>query len=295
MVDTRKEHIMRTEKEMFELILNFAKADERIRAVVLNGSRANPNAPCDQYQDYDIVYVVKDFDTFTKDHSWIDIFGKRLILQMPEAMRYPSGKGHFNWMMLLDDGNRIDLTLIPIQKKELVDNDSLSITLLDKDGILPLFPKASDKDYIVKSPSELFFFSCCNNFWWCIQNVVKGLARDEIPHAMLMYHTVVRMELHDMMDWYIGAANDFSVSTGKMGKYYKRYLPERLYQQYCDTYSNAAVEDIWKSLFVMCDLFHELTHVTAEFLGFTPKQEDEDGIREYINLVKNDRLSSVDN
>ncbi|WP_431602538.1 aminoglycoside 6-adenylyltransferase [Ruminiclostridium papyrosolvens] len=34
---------MRTEQEMFDLILDVAKADERIRAVYMNGSRANPN------------------------------------------------------------------------------------------------------------------------------------------------------------------------------------------------------------------------------------------------------------
>ena len=33
---------MRSEKEMFELILRVVKADERIRAVYMNGSRANP-------------------------------------------------------------------------------------------------------------------------------------------------------------------------------------------------------------------------------------------------------------
>ena len=48
---------MRTEQEMFELILNTAKADERIRAVYMNGSRTNVNVPKDIFQDYDIVYV----------------------------------------------------------------------------------------------------------------------------------------------------------------------------------------------------------------------------------------------
>lgn len=36
---------MRSEQEMLDLILDTARQDERIRAVILNGSRANPNAP----------------------------------------------------------------------------------------------------------------------------------------------------------------------------------------------------------------------------------------------------------
>ena len=36
--------IMRTEKEMFDLILGVANRDNRVRAVYMNGSRANSNA-----------------------------------------------------------------------------------------------------------------------------------------------------------------------------------------------------------------------------------------------------------
>lgn len=49
---------MRTEQEMLNLILSIAKNDERIHAVYMNGSRTNPNADKDIFQDYDIAYVV---------------------------------------------------------------------------------------------------------------------------------------------------------------------------------------------------------------------------------------------
>ena len=45
---------MRSEKEMYDLILDIAKRDERIRAVYMNGSRANPNIKKDIFQDYDV-------------------------------------------------------------------------------------------------------------------------------------------------------------------------------------------------------------------------------------------------
>lgn len=280
---------MRTEKEMYDLILGAARDDERVRAVILNGSRANPNAPRDKYQDYDIVYVVRDFESFTADHSWIDIFGERLMLQMPEAMRNPSGRGHFNWMMLFKDGNRLDLTLIPIEKPELAEGDSLSVTLLDKDGILPPFPEADDRDYVVKPPSEFDYRSCCNNFWWCMQNVAKGLARGELPYAMMMYNSVVREELHTMIDWYIGARNDFTVSPGKMGKYYRNYLPAPLYSQYCATFSDSSCDAVWQSVFTMCGLFHTLAVEAAERSGFFYHREEEEGMRVYLQKVRDNK------
>ena len=36
---------MRSEEEMLTLIIETAREDERIRAVIMNGSRAKPNAP----------------------------------------------------------------------------------------------------------------------------------------------------------------------------------------------------------------------------------------------------------
>ena len=84
---------MRTEKEIFDLIINVAKKDDRIRAVYLNGSRANPNVTKDIFQDYDIVYVVTETTSFIADKDWINQFGEIQIMQYPdEHPDYPSDK-----------------------------------------------------------------------------------------------------------------------------------------------------------------------------------------------------------
>ena len=71
---------MRCEKEMFDLLVRTAKKDDRIRAVYMNGSRANPNAKKDIFQDYDIVYVVRDVLSFLEEENWIQVFGEILIM-----------------------------------------------------------------------------------------------------------------------------------------------------------------------------------------------------------------------
>lgn len=60
---------MRTEEEMYALFMHIAKADDRILAVYMNGSRTNPNAPKDIFQDYDIVFVVRETKTFIEDRD----------------------------------------------------------------------------------------------------------------------------------------------------------------------------------------------------------------------------------
>ena len=77
---------MRDEKEMLGLIIETARLDERIKAVWMNGSRANPHAKRDLFQDYDIVYLVEETKPFYEDASWIDRFGERLYAQRPDEV-----------------------------------------------------------------------------------------------------------------------------------------------------------------------------------------------------------------
>ncbi|GAH16772.1 unnamed protein product, partial [marine sediment metagenome] len=58
----------RTEKEIIDLIIAFAQNDDRIRAVLMNGSRVNPNITKDIFQDYDIVNLVTDVEPFEDEN-----------------------------------------------------------------------------------------------------------------------------------------------------------------------------------------------------------------------------------
>ncbi|MCL2513767.1 MAG: aminoglycoside 6-adenylyltransferase, partial [Oscillospiraceae bacterium] len=90
-----------------------------------------------------------------------------------------------------------------------------------------------------------------------------------------------------MIEWYIGAKRGFSLSAGKNGKYFKRHLPPELYERYAATYSGSDYDDIWAAVHTMCDLFHELALSVAAHFGFAYRQNEEDGIREYLRMVRN--------
>ena len=278
---------MRAEQEVMDLILGVAKADERIRAVLLVGSRGNPAVPKDIYQNYDITYFVEDIRPFYNNPAWVEEhFGKPLIMQMPEAMRYPAGDDNFNYMMIYPDGVRIDLSF---KFQKYIDDGEPAIVLLDKDngsGFLSPILVSNDKYWHIKPPTPLCFYSCCNNFWWCLNNVAKGIARDELPYVMHMLNGVVRSELHDMINYYIGVQHGFNLSSGKEGKYFKKYLSPELYAQYTATYSGSNYTDIWKAVDGMCNLFHTLALTVAVHFDFTYRQDEEDGIREYLKMVK---------
>ncbi len=280
---------MRSEQEMMDLILEIAKKDERIRAVYMNGSRTNPNAPKDIFQDYDIVYVVQETSFFIADKEWPGRFGDILFMQYPDESPYDPGdkENSYGWLMIFTDGNRLDLTVKSIaHAKENVLEDTLCKILLDKDGILPEIPEASDETHAVKRPTREQFAATCNEFWWCLNNIAKGLWRKEVTYVQDMLNFVVRKQLEKMLSWKIGILTEYSVSIGKSGKYMCRWLTEEEWQTYLKTFCGTDSEEMWNSVEIMCTLFFDISLWVAEKSGFEVNREEAEGSLLYLHKVR---------
>jgi aminoglycoside 6-adenylyltransferase len=278
---------MRSEEEVIALILNVAICDDRIRAVLLNGSRANPKAIKDTFQDFDIIYIVSEINTFLNDHAWIDIFGERVILQMPEEMTFgDKDENAFHYLMLFKDGNRIDLTIFPVEKlKNEFKQDSLTLLLLDKDHFFEKLPPPGDKDYLIKRPTEKEFTDSCNEFWWVSTYVVKGLWRNEITYAKDMFEGPVRSMFMKIIEWHIGILTGFSVSFGQAGKNIKKYFSPSGYDKILSTYPDSNPYNIWNSLFIMTGIFSDIANQIAQVVDFNYNIDEDHKVTEYLKWV----------
>jgi aminoglycoside 6-adenylyltransferase len=279
---------VRNEHEMLNLILSFANCDDNIRAVVMNGSRANPNAPKDLFQDFDIACLVNDLAPYVRNKNIPPYFGEILILQEPDNMGEPSpeNEGHYAYLMQFMDGNRIDMSFHAPERRKSVTGDSQSIVLLDKDHILGELPPASDTDYWAKKPTEKQFQDCCNEFWWMNSYVAKGLWRGELTYAKWMME-VVQEQLMDMLTWYFGIKTGFQKAPGKAGKYIKEDIEPEIWAELEKTYSDTDPENIWDSLFTAGSLFRRLAKAVASEFGFQYPQKDDDNVSEYLHRIKN--------
>ncbi|GIP21890.1 aminoglycoside 6-adenylyltransferase [Paenibacillus sp. J22TS3] len=264
---------MRSEQEMMRMLIDFAEQDARIRLVTLEGSRTNGNIPPDTFQDYDISYFVSDMDSFKKDDEWLSFFGRRIMMQKPEDMElFPPDLGGdwFSYLMLFEDGNKLDLTLIPVHGVEeyFAQSDGLVEVLLDKDGLVTDDVTPSDRQYWIKKPTAREFDDCCNEFWMTATYVVKGLARKEFLFAADHLHEIVRPNLLRMMAWQIGSQHGYDFSVGKNYKFIDRYLPAEDWETLLSTYSESGYPEMWRSLFTCYGLFRQYSIAVADRLGY---------------------------
>ena len=263
----------RSEAQMLRLISQTAETLQ-VEAVAMSGSRTDTKAPKDEFQDYDVVYVVDDLDNLTSDLSWLDPFGKRIIEQHNVL-----GNRRL-YLMLFEDGNRIDLTLCPTEYlQEWVDSEAGFTVLEDKKGLFePYFP--SPQRFWTSPASAIDFEKACNEFWWVSAYVVKGLCRNQIIYATDHLYGICQQELLKVLAWQV-ASDKGTVDVGKNYKYLFNYLPAEKEKGFSALLDFSSKEKITQSLFATMQLFHQEAQSRAHKMGFDYKKDVAEKMIEY--------------
>lgn len=276
---------MRTEAEILNLILQTARTIQ-VEAVAMSGSRTDTKAPKDEFQDYDVVYVVDDLDNLTSDLSWLDQFGKRIIEQ-------EVGLGQRRlFLMLFEDGNRIDLTLCPKQQiQEWVDSEADYTVLKDDKGLFESYPP-SPKRYWTNPASQTDFEKACNEFWWVSAYVVKGICRKQVIYATDHLYGICQQELLKVLSWQV-ASEKGAVDIGKNYKYLFNYFPTEKEKEFSNLLDFSNIEKITQSLFATMQLFHQEAQFFAHKMGFYYDKEVAEKMIQYAEerLEKNETFT----
>ena len=255
----------RSQEQMLRLISQTAKSLQ-VEAVALSGSRTNQRVQTDEFQDYDVVYIVDDLDNLTSDLSWLDQFGKRIIEQHNVL-----GNRRL-YLMLFEDGNRIDLTLCPTEYiQEWVDSEAGFTVLEDKKGLFePYFP--SPHRFWTSPASEMDFKKTCNEFWWVSAYVVKGICRKQVIYATDHLYGICQQELLKVLAWQV-ASDRGKVDIGKNYKYLFNYLPAEKKKEFSNLLDFSSLDKIIQSLLATMQIFHQEAQSLSQKMGFEYDRE----------------------
>ena len=264
---------MRTETEMLDVILKTAETLQ-VAAVAMSGSRTDTKASKDEFQDYDVVYVVENLDELITDLSWLDQFGKRIIEQ-------EVGLGQRRlYLMLFEDSNRIDLTLCPKEHiKEWVDSEAGFTVLEDPEHLFEPYSQNLER-YWTNPASAIEFEKVCNEFWWVSAYVVKGICRKQVIYATDHLYGICQQELLKVLVWQV-ASDRGAVDIGKNYKYIFNYLPAQKENEFSSLLDFSNSDKITQSLFATMQLFHQEAQSLAQKMGFDYDKEVAEKMIEY--------------
>ena len=264
---------MRTETEMMNLILQIAET-LKVEAVAISGSRTEDRAPKDEFQDYDVVYIVEDLDGLTADLAWLEEFGKRIIEQhnVLDHRRL--------YLMLFEDANRIDLTLCPKDHiNEWVDSEAGFTVLVDEKGLFESYSPSLGR-YWTNPARAIDFEKSCNEFWWVSAYVVKGICRKQVIYATDHLYGICQQELLKILAWQV-ASDRGVVDIGKNYKYLFNYLPIEKEKEFSALLDFSSLDKITQSLFATMQLFHQEAQYLAQKMGFKYEKEVAEKMIEY--------------
>lgn len=264
---------MRTETEILDVILQTAKVLQ-VDAVALSGSRATPKALKDEFQDYDVVYLVENLDGLVDDLAWLDRFGKRMIEQ------HVSLEHRQLFLMLFEDGNRIDLTLCPkVHIKEWLDSEADFTVLTDPHGLFQAHASAPRR-YWMAPATATDFEKSCNEFWWVSAYVVKGIRRHQLIYAADHLYEICQKELFKLLAWQV-AADKGPVDVGKNYKYLFQYLPAEKEKALVALFDFSNQENLTQSLLATQIFFHQEAQSFSHKTGFSYDKETAEKMLEY--------------
>ena len=268
---------MRTETEMLDVILQTAKTLQ-VKAVAMSGSRTCPKALKDEFQDYDVVYIVDDLYNLMSDLSWLNKFGKRIIEQEVSL-------GHRRlYLMLFEDGNRIDLTLCPKEYiQEWVDSEAGFTILEDTENLFEAYFPNLERHWITPA-TETDFKNSCNEFWWVSAYVVKGIYRKQVIYTTDHLYGICQQEFLKILAWQV-ASDRRVVDIGKNYKYLFNYLPTEKEKEFSNLLDFSSIDKITQSLFATMELFHQEAQSLAQKMGFDYDKEIAERMIQYAEDI----------
>lgn len=275
---------MRTQEDVIKSIIKFIILDENIKYAILNGSRANPNAPQDFMQDYDIAFYVDNLEeakNYKNNQSWIVKFGKVVIVQQNDF-----DNNAFIIMIQYFDGLRLDLSFHDIKSIDKnLQEDSLSVVIFDRYNTTMNVPKSSERSYITQKPTECKWNKSLNDIWWLQAYIAKELWRDEIPLAKELYDVWMFNYLRDLLSWHISIDRNWTVNVGHGGKWFKRLLSPEIYEQYIYFYSNANKDEQWKKLLDIGEFIRKIAVPLSDKLGYKYPYDYDENVSNYIRMI----------
>jgi aminoglycoside 6-adenylyltransferase len=160
------------ERDVLGKLVQWVNNEPAVRALVLESLRALEGAPIDDLSDYDVLLVVSDARSFSRDETWLHHFGNILVLFRDQGRMY--GLRSYNRLVLYEDGTKVDYILWPVallqrvlsapRLPDLLDHGYQ--VLVDKDLLACQLKPPTYHAYIPRRPTAHEYQLLIEEFWW---------------------------------------------------------------------------------------------------------------------------------
>jgi aminoglycoside 6-adenylyltransferase len=279
-----------------ERIIEWAKSQDAIRAVLLTSTRAFPGAHVDALSDHDVILIVLDIQPFVEDRTWLNDFGDVLVAYWDPVFPDPEfGIDRTANVTQYASGLKIDFTLLPVSLFEKIiaaptlpeELDAGYRVLLDKDSLTASMLPSTGQAYIPRPPTPDAYLTWVNDFFSDAPYVAKCLWRGELlPMKWCLDYDMKHIYLRQVLEWRAGMDHNWSVPTGSLGKGLRRLLPPDIWAELERCYAGTRPEENWEALANTMALFRRVAIEVGDHLGYTYPYDLDRRVAAYVERIK---------
>lgn len=230
-------------------LINYAQNHPFIQAVGTEGATNDAHAVADDWQDTDITYFTATPEQFDLT-DWLGTVGRPTMYQHEENTNL-FGTHSNQWQTYLvqfSDNSRIDLKLAPVADiPTYLANDSLNTLQWARDRDIQPRP-TDDHTHRLVAPTQDDFNATLNEFYWCLGNVAKGVARHQFLYTNEMNNQHVRPQLLRMLAWSVACDHPAGFNPGAYDKYLLTELPKGTRLRLSQTYRTENLKKLQHSI-----------------------------------------------
>jgi aminoglycoside 6-adenylyltransferase len=282
------------EVDVIERLVQWANSQPLVRAMLLESSRASDHAPIDILSDYDVLLVVSDIRSFSQHETWLQDFGKILVLFRDKGQM--CGLTNYYRLVLYEDGTKVDYIVWPVALlQRILDEPRLPDVLdhgyqvlVDKDHLASGLKPPTYTAHIPKRPTEKEYRSLVEEFWWETIYVAKNLWRDELIQAKYNLDFVMKFQmLRRLLEWRIEIDHNWSWKPGAFGRGVKKLLDSRTWGEFASTYVGEDIDENWDALFKTTALFRRIAIEVGDALGYSYPYDLDERVTSYLQSIRN--------
>jgi aminoglycoside 6-adenylyltransferase len=160
--------------------------------------------------------------------------------------------------------------------------------LVDKDHLAEQLPPPSGVGFSISPPGRETFRQTIYDFWFEAYCVARYLARRDLWFAKLIENRYIKDHLFRMALWNHQAAQGWQPNPmiHTEGKRFEKWAPAELVEALARGFSLYAVEDTWRSLYAMVEVFNRLARQTAGWLQIDYPDRAERDILDYLKYLR---------
>ncbi|HET7744490.1 MAG TPA: aminoglycoside 6-adenylyltransferase, partial [Gaiellaceae bacterium] len=267
-----------------------------VKAAVLVGSQMRSETPADRWSDLDVILLVDDPEPYARDESWVAEFGRPVLTFLePTAVSDQQER-----RVLYEDGEDVDLPLIPVAALERIDRSEDVPWLLargyrvlvDKIDLAGRLREVAATARRPEPPTQHDLTELASDFWFHALWTARKLRRGEVLTAHGCLDGLLLSKLVTLLSWHARAV-DPSVDTWHGTRFVERWADPGVLAALESAFPRYDVRDVARALWATIDLWQGLEEETARRLGLVVELDHADLRRRIAEVVPHPRGRST--